>query len=108
MDPETLKLVGFQQVLELLQGLAQTSAGRRVIDNFRPRSDSRESTRTLRMVEQLIDLAEKFHSFDLSVAAEGAVNASVELDNETMAPTFQLVFGTSAILERRQSPLSFA
>ena len=68
MDPETLKLVGFQQVLELLQGLAQTSAGRRVINNFRPRSDSRESTRTLRMVEELIDLAEKLHSFDLSVA----------------------------------------
>ena len=69
MDPETLKLVGFQQVLELLQGLAQTSSGRRVINNFRPRSDPRESIHTLQMVEELIDLAEKLHTFDLSVAA---------------------------------------
>ena len=78
MDPETLKLVGFQQVLELLQGLAQTSAGRRVIDNFRPRADPRESTRTLQMVEELIDLAEKLHSFDLS-GAEGLSEAVDQL-----------------------------
>ncbi len=78
MDPETLKLVVFQQVLELLQGLAQTSAGRRVIDNFRPRADPRESTRTLQMVEELIDLAEKLHSFDLS-GAEGLSEAVDQL-----------------------------
>ncbi len=68
MDPETLKQVGFQQVLELLQGLAQTSAGRRVIGNLCPRRDSRESRHTLQMVEELNDLAEELHSFDLSVA----------------------------------------
>ena len=68
MDPETLNLVGFQQVLELLQGLAQTSAGRRVIDNLRPHSDSRESSNRLQMVEELIGLAEELHSLDLSVA----------------------------------------
>ncbi len=74
MDSETLKQLGFHQILELLQGLAQTSAGRRAVDSFSPLSDPRESALTLQLVEELIDLAGKSQSFDLSIA-EGLSDA---------------------------------
>ena len=116
MDSETLKLVGFQQVLELLQGLAQTSAGRRVIKNLRPRSDSRESSDTLRMVEELIGLAEELHSFDLSVA-EGLSEAvdRLSLGGSILNPDqlLRVAFGVqlaarlaSCCQEREKSALS--
>lgn len=104
MDSETLKLVGFRKVLELLQNLAQTSAGRRSIEEMRPSGDSGTALERLRIIEELIQLHGEGSGFDLSVA-EGLddIVAQLSLPGTILDPERLLGLGRSLKLSSRLS-----